>query len=303
MKLSDASDLFIDASCKLKGLSAHTIRAYKQDLFQFRNLLGNREIRDVSEDDLQSYVSALQLRGLSPWSIKRKIAVVRVFFAWLERKEGLRSNPLSKFDSSMKMPRRLPRDVPQEELKTLIASIRAPLSSDQCRHDEYLRYLFVVLLVTTGMRVSELTALTDERVDTRHRRIQVIGKGNRERYVFLTDEELIVRIEEYRHQRASQPGVSAFLVTRWGKPVSTQYVRRCIADSVETAGIKMRITPHMLRHSAASLLLGAGVDIRFVQKLLGHQSITTTQIYTHVKDNQLQEVIGKADIGGLLIDN
>ena len=152
------------------------------------------------------------------------------------------------------------------------------------------------------MRVSELASLRFCDIDLEHRTLRIRGKGNRERQVFLTSIEVASELECYIAAVAPEnvtPDAPLFL-NRLGGYLSTGSIRRGLRRLAKDAGLTRRITPHMLRHSAATSLLEAGVDIRFVQRLLGHQSISTTEIYTHVSDEKLKQVVIAADTIGRL---
>jgi integrase/recombinase XerD len=157
--------------------------------------------------------------------------------------------------------------------------------------------LAILLLFTTGMRVAELCALRVSDIDLDRRTLRIRGKGDRERQVFLVSTDVVAELRAYlrEHKLGGAPH-SALLVTATGGGVSTDRVRAGLRRIAEVAGLARRITPHMLRHSAATSLLEAGVDIRFVQRLLGHRSISTTEIYTHVSDESLKQAVVKAKI-------
>jgi integrase/recombinase XerD len=157
-----------------------------------------------------------------------------------------------------------------------------------------------MLLFTTGIRVSELVNIRIGDVDLEHRVLRVRGKGDRERQVFLTTDEVVSELISYKAQQRYVDNSSPLFQNRIGNGLSTACVRRGLRKLGSNAGLLRRITPHMLRHSAATSLIEAGVDIRFVQRLLGHQSISTTEIYTHVSDEKLKFVVTAADTIGRL---
>jgi integrase/recombinase XerD len=151
------------------------------------------------------------------------------------------------------------------------------------------------------MRVGELAALRVGDIDTAAGRLKIFGKGSRERTVFVTDARLRDELHAYvseRHPRARQCIDSPLLVDKRGRALSAARIRRAIFLLGRTAGLRRRLTPHMLRHTAATMLLESGTDIRFVQRLLGHRSIVTTQIYTHVSDRALRMALARANILG-----
>lgn len=161
--------------------------------------------------------------------------------------------------------------------------------------------LATLLLFTTGLRIGELAGMRLGDIDWADGAIQVQGKGNRERRVFITGDAIRREIKAYLRQRKLiSPQTDHLFVTKKGGPVSAQYFRRRLKRLAKNEGISRCVTPHMFRHTAATHLLAAGVDIRFVQKLLGHASIVTTQIYTHVSDQILKDTIVRANTLGRL---
>jgi integrase/recombinase XerD len=152
-------------------------------------------------------------------------------------------------------------------------------------------------LFATGVRVSELAAVRVEDVDLEERSVRIFGKGSRERQVFLPDEGIVAQVREYiatHHQRGTLSG--GLLINTRDRSASSSSLRNRIKALAKTASLTQRVTPHVLRHTAATALMESGVDIRFVQRLLGHQSIATTQIYTHVSDRALKTAIVSANV-------
>lgn len=292
MNLKTASTNFLD-HCRTKGLSPHTLRAYQQDLQHFRNWAGKKEWS--SRDAIIGWMSAMQTNKSAPTTIKRRIACLKVMFRWLEEHEYLTGNPFHKIRTTIQLPRRLPRDLNRNELKVLFGN---PLNIMINGNDLKKQTLFLALeiLFATGVRIGELCAITLNDPDLDGGTIRIKGKGNRERRVFLISQNLVNEIRKYLkdHRRNALPSDSLF-ITQWGTAVTPDYIRKSLHVLTTERKISRRITPHMLRHTAATQLLENGVDIRFVQKLLGHASITTTEIYTHVSDKKLQEAIKMAN--------
>ena len=145
--------------------------------------------------------------------------------------------------------------------------------------------------------MGELVSIRVENIDFGSQKVRIFGKGARERFVFLPHSEIIEGLNKYLNLRKMHAAEHGFLLINGrGEPASTQFIRKLIKELVDEMKIQRRITPHMFRHSAACELLESGVDIRFVQRLLGHQSISTTEIYTHVNDNALFDRVKKADV-------
>jgi integrase/recombinase XerD len=189
---------------------------------------------------------------------------------------------------------RLPRSLHREDLHALLAELR---TTHQPRSDEETTWLCLLLLVATGLRVSELCSLRICDVRANGDEIRVLGKGHRERVVMVANS----RLREFLHKYILLLGESGNLPTPLfrngkGNGLSPQCLRLRLHKLAKRTGLSIRVTPHMFRHTAATLLLEGGVDIRFVQRLLGHASIATTQIYTHVCDVSLREALERADV-------
>jgi integrase/recombinase XerD len=180
------------------------------------------------------------------------------------------------------MPKRLPRVIAKADLRRLL------LHSPPDAFSDLTAYVATELLFATGMRVSELASLLDAAVDVEEGTITIIGKGNRERRVFVPDDLKSV-LRDYRIARdRCACFADTFLINSRGAAASPQMIRRLIRLHGERSAVRDRVTPHMFRHSVATYLLEEGVDIRYVQRLLGHRSISTTEIYTHVADAALK---------------
>ena len=297
--IREAKDRFLDHCRVGRSLSANTLKAYAADFADFATFVGGEEaVGGVGRDRLRDYARWLMdTRGLKEASVKRRMAALKVFFRWLEREEALEITPFHRLDLVVRLPRRLPRGVSAEELKRLLEAIGGEKDS----FEALLLRLTVLLLFTTGLRIGELTAVRMIDLDQVEGVIQVRGKGNRERRVYLVGKELKRLLDRFivLRRRLSSEAEELWL-TSTGQPATPQYLRRRLLRAGKAAGLLRRITPHMLRHAAATHLVEAGVDIRFVQKLLGHASIATTQIYTQVSDNSLKEALIKADTLGRL---
>nr|WP_275443045.1 tyrosine-type recombinase/integrase [Pseudoalteromonas sp. OOF1S-7] len=153
------------------------------------------------------------------------------------------------------------------------------------------------IMISTGVRVSELSGIDLSDIYINEKKIKIMGKGSRERFVYLTDQEIVKLLKNYIDNRPiCAPNHSQLLTNSRGQPASTQFLRKLIKTLSQQSNTQLKVTPHMLRHSAACELLESGLDIRFVQRLLGHSSISTTERYTHVSDNVLQKKITKANV-------
>lgn len=295
MTLTDAISKFL-LIYRRGNFSQHTERAYASDLAQFKAWSECADAADAFlPENIEGWRRHLDGRALAPTSVKRKLASIKAFAKWLQKDGILPSDPFAQIDTTIKLPRRLPRNLSRAELRRLCRGLKAA-SAGSAFVDLLLRFS-VELLLTTGMRIGEACAITIEDLDLDSSAIRITGKGNRERRVFLIDDQIqdLTRLYLVARDRTS-PLTDNLLVTPKGTTASTDYVRRKLHDAAAAHGIERRITPHMLRHTAATQLLESGVDIRHVQRLLGHSSIATTEIYTHVSDSALRSAITGAPL-------
>ncbi len=300
VRLKDAIARFIVHCRVARGLSPHSLRAYTADLADFEAHVRLRRRRSplvtaIDREALRRYAANLADRGLNPSTIRRRMATLKVLFRWLEREEAIGLTPFHRMDLAIRIPRRLPKALAAEDMRRLLARTDAEVRQPG-GHDAVLMHFVVAALFATGLRVGELVGLRLEDVDRAQGAIHVRGKGNRERRVHLLGKSASVVLKRYLEIRERVGGKStALLVDKSGIQSAAQTVRRRLVALAARAGVARRVTPHMLRHTAATQLIEAGVDISHVQKLLGHASIATTQIYTHVSDRSLREEILRAD--------
>jgi len=290
------------AHCRRKGLSPLTIRAYGRDLQDFKAWLHKFDIDDVCcRDAVNGWVGNMQARKLAPASIKRRLACLKVMFAWLENEERLELNPFHKLKLTIRLPRRLPRDLTRNELRLLLSSAANSAAQQQTKIAPHTLHLSLEVLFSTGVRISELCAIRLHDIDISSGAIHILGKGNRERRVYIIDPTTMSLVRSYIKRRTPYgTDTDALFVTGQGTAITPDYIRRRLHKLVESTAIHRRVTPHMLRHTAATQLIECGADIRFVQKLLGHSSISTTEIYTHVTDISLRAALSQANPRGRL---
>lgn len=266
-----------------KQLSPDTIKAYRIDLYQFVRFT---EGMWADKDTLNQYIKYLN-QHFAPRSVKRKLASVRAFYHEMELTGKLNENPFNKLHIRIHSPQQLPRIIPEQIVQTLLQSAYDAYAQGG---REVLRDIVVLeLLFSTGLRVSELCTLSQDAVllsDSRLR-LSVKGKGRKERIIQITTPELLQLMQKYYNafsKEIQEQGVILF--NHRGRPLAPQSVRRIINKYLNRIGASDHVTPHMFRHTFATSLLEAGMDIRYIQSLLGHSSISTTQIYTHVTDRQ-----------------
>ncbi|MFA7429631.1 MAG: tyrosine-type recombinase/integrase [Rhodospirillaceae bacterium] len=296
LPLCDVAERFLDHCRIAKTLSDHTMRAYTIDLAHAVARLGAAtDVGSIDREALRRYIGAM-LRGeaLSAATVKRRTATLRQLFKWLEREDLVPLSPFHRLDVTIRLPRRLPRALSVEEARALLVRSRHEMEAGS--FSTLALHFAVVTLFVSGLRVSELTDLRLTAIVPGASAFVVRGKGNRERQVFLSGKEPKALLRAYLKGRARlAPNRDDLMVTGTGSPLTPPLLRRRLGALAKRAGIVRRVTPHMLRHTAATQLIEAGVDIRFVQKLLGHASIATTQIYTQVSDASLQSTLERAN--------
>ena len=277
--LSDSIAKYLEAGEYERELSSDTLKAYRIDLRQFSEFV---EGEWPDRERLSDYIKHLN-RRFAPRSVKRKLASVKAFYHDLEVHEILAENPFNKLYIRIQSPKQLPRVIPVQIVHDLLKSAYEAYVPG---HREVLRDIIVLeLLFSTGLRVSELCSLNNDTflLNENVLRLLVRGKGRKERILQVSTPELIQLAQTYCHEFADEiQKQRAILFNRQGRPLTPQSVRRIIQKYLKQIGFTSNVTPHMFRHTFATSLLEAGMDIRYIQSLLGHSSISTTQIYTHV---------------------
>jgi len=272
-----------------RNVSPYTVRNYTTDLLDFFQFLKGKEIDSLKEVDryvLRDYLSHLVEKGLVKASIARKLSAIRSFYRYLLREKIIEINPVAT-TASPKLDRRLPSFLTREEINRLL---EAPdLSTPQGQRDRAL----LELLYASGLRVSELVSLNLEQVNLDTSEIRVWGKGSKERVVLMgkpAARALTSYLNQGRPQLLGKKGSRVLFLNRYGGRLVERGVQRILEKYTAIAGIGRRVHPHMLRHTFATHLLDGGADLRVVQELLGHASLSSTQIYTHVSKSQARKV-------------
>lgn len=275
--------------CEL-NLSAHTVLSYKTDLEQWRDYATDHghydfDPTDITVADIRSWLATMAADGITPRTIRRKTQALRAFYRFMVKRHGMQSNPATEIVLA-KTPKPLPVYVaPGETNKMLDTEI------DTDNFAAVRNRLILTMLYSTGMRREELITLLDADVDTTKGELKVLGKRNKERIIPF-GKELTDLISNYRQLR-SRDVVSSperFFVKDDGEPLYAKLVYNLVHEAMAEAGVHAsRMSPHVLRHSFATDMLNNGAELPAVQKLLGHQSLATTQIYTHITYRELQQ--------------
>jgi len=283
-----------------KNLSPKTLKAYATDLRQFAAHVAGRGVARIAEVDrgvLRGFIREI-FSTLAEKSVKRKVATLKALFNYLEREDTVVINPFRKMDVRIREARRVPRTIAWKDIQTFFAHLyrqkAKKAASGGAGYRRLVRDLAIFeILFATGARISEVCGLTVGAVDLDGGRVRIFGKGARERTVDLCDPEVLETLREYQRLMHAPPVVERgyFFPAREGTPVSDQSVRVSLRRYARAAGLDVHITPHMFRHSIATLLLEEGVDIRYIQRILGHSSLVTTQIYTQVHDREQRRIL------------
>jgi integrase/recombinase XerC len=274
-----------------RNASPHTIRAYGEDLEQFtrhvRAELGREgDPSDVDHLLIRAFLARLHRQGLKTGSAARKLATLRTFFRYLCREGMLDRNPARAL-LSPRLDKRVPTHLDERDVELLLDM---PGDGDGAVRGRAI----LEMLYATGIRCAELVGLDVSEVDLDARMIRVLGKGRKERIVpFGTRAALAVR-SYLPVRRQAAPRTDALFVNRRGGRLTDRSVRMLVAERVRALAMMRRISPHTLRHSFATHLLERGADLRAIQELLGHASLSTTQRYTHVNTRRLLEIYNKA---------
>ncbi len=297
--LTDAIGIFL-AHCRYeKKLSDKTLKAYTTDLVQFTAFLTDRQttaLKDITKFEIRAYLAKIET--LKPKSIKRKIATIKALFNFAEYDDIIAVNPFRKMKIQIKEPRVLPTVLELREVTILLKLLYKRLNSIPEQYSytykEALRNVAVVeLLFATGGRVSEIAGLQIKHVNLRDGSVLLQGKGNKERLVQVCNQETLQLLRLYNRLwidvKAQADGY--FFVNRLGNYLSTQSIRNLVTTLSRKAGLDKHVTPHVFRHSFATMLLERDVDIKYIQSLLGHSSIMTTQIYTHVNQSKQRQLL------------
>jgi integrase/recombinase XerD len=282
-------DQFLHYLIVEKGLSRNTIEAYSHGLTRFLNHLrekGVQEIREVGKFHIKGFLLALRGKNLNTKSIVRNLVAIRTFFRFLIQEGFLESNPVEELESP-KVAKTLPEILTLKEIEQILEqpNLQTPLGTRD--------RAMLEMLYATGMRVSELTQLPIHQVNLEGGYVLLYGKGSKERIVPLGTEAMkwiTVYLKTARGILSKGKENSSLFINRSGKGMSRQGFWKNLKDYARRAGLRKRITPHLIRHSFASHLLERGADLRSVQMMLGHADISTTQIYTHVTGERLKKV-------------
>lgn len=279
---------YLDYCANQRKLSKHTIKAYRIDLTKLYTDLGDEELNKIT---LTNYIDMLHSKYKSR-TVKRNIASITAFVSYLLFNEIIDTNPIEKVCVNFKAEKVLPKTISKETLNRFFRTLNDELEYASNKHQEVIanrNIALINMLMATGIRVSELSHIKRSDIDFDKKVIKIYGKGSKERILNIESDRLLKAIKCYDDY---MPKDRTYLFyNNLHQRLSEQSIRNVIYKICDLADIKEKITPHMFRHSFATMLLEEDVDIRFIQKILGHSSITTTEIYTHVSSNKQKEIM------------
>ena len=291
--LEDYINNYLEYCRYRKRLDPKTLKAYQIDLKQYHRFCS--KLPDcLSKELIDNYITHLHKHYKSK-TVKRKIASLKAFFRHMEYKEIIQENPFAKLEIRFREAKLLPKTIPLHSIQSFLTTLykQREIAVSEYQKRCCIRDIAVIeLLFATGMRISELCSLKPSDIDLKNNTILIYGKGAKERIIHIGNPEVISALECY--QNSFHTDINAcryFFVNRLQQKLSDQSVRYMINHYATLAGISQHITPHMFRHSFATLLLEQDVDIRYIQQILGHSSISTTEIYTHVSKLKQKEIL------------
>ena len=285
------------------GKSSNTIRSYRRDILQFMEYIDEyeeiRTFEDVEMLTIRSFIAYLNsderlkkkknAKVVSKRSINRKISALRTFFKYLQEKKVIQTNKVM-YVNMPKFEKELPNVLSKDDLNKM----RRVINTEKITgiRDR----LIIELLYSSGIRASELINLNEYVIDFNEREMRIVGKGDKERITFFSRnaKKWLEKYIEEKKKEYKNYSKEILITNSKGKKLTTRSLRRLISNHATEAGLQKEVTPHVFRHSFATELLNNGVDIRYVQELLGHSSIATTQFYTHISKNMLKDVYMKS---------
>ncbi|NOR45422.1 MAG: tyrosine-type recombinase/integrase [Candidatus Delongbacteria bacterium] len=299
--MSDKSVESFFFHCKYeKNLSEKTLKAYKTDITQFRNFITEKGVSKVEDTDkylLRGYIK--NIYKFKPKTIKRKIATLKALFNYLEFEDKIIVNPFRKIKVNIRTGQQLPSTIKLSNIKKLFRYLYNKKEFYESNSPDREFTIFTIsrdiaileILFGTGLRVSEAANIKIENIDLTHGWIKINGKGNKDRTIPVCDNEIKQAIRKYLSCIKLKEGY--LFKNRLNNKISEQSIRFMIRKYAKEAKIQQHITPHMFRHTIATLLLERGVDIMYIQSLLGHSSINTTQIYIQINEKAKKRIINK----------
>ena len=285
MKIDEAKNKFLTFCQIEKGLTSITIEDYRLDFLNYEKCFPEiKNVEDISIDDLSNFVIFLSLNGLKTTSIRRKLSTIKSFYSFLEE-ENLASNIVDEDVSVQKIAKNLPKFLTKNEIQKLL---NATKKGDE---EDAFAYAVLNLLFSSGIRVSELVNLKLKNFKIEEKLLMVTGKGIKDRYVPLRDEAIYAINDYLKKVRNLIPrpliDKEILFLNKNGRKYNRNSIYYLVRKYASIANIQKEISPHVLRHTFATVLINNGASVRHVQEMLGHKNVSTTEIYTHVDTNRI----------------
>lgn len=274
-----------------KRLNEKTIKAYTIDLNQYLEFITTTEI---NQKIINEYIHYLNKKYLKYKTIKRKIASVKAFYSYLEYEEIIDYSPFNKIKTKIKEPKLLPKTIQKDYIYKIIHLLLKDLKNSKTEFQKKISLRNITLIsvmFSTGIRVSELCNIKLKDIDLLEKKLKIFGKGSKERILYLGNSNVVQLCQMYLTYNNTCKKNEYFFLNKFNKKLSEQTVRILLKKIESELELSTHITPHMFRHTFATTLLEKGVDIRYIQNILGHSSISTTQIYTYVTYSKQKEIL------------
>lgn len=272
-----------------RNYSAHTLRAYKRDLAEFRDFLNSagsaQDLNNIADSDLRRFIGLLNKKN-SKSTIERKLASLRAFFDYMQKEKIIKANP-AKLIPSPKKEKKLPVFLSVDEMFKLI---------DQHLHGGVRGFrdkAVLELMYSSGIRVGELVNLTLDNLDIENKELKLLGKGSKERIVPVGQKAIKSLLDYLEKRELLKPRTDYIFINNRGTKISERSIGRIVKKFAQAASLNKNVSPHALRHSFATHLLGSGADLRAIQDMLGHSSLSVTQKYTHTSIERIMNVYDK----------
>jgi len=279
---------FIEELKYQKNYSDLTTEGYLHDLDLFLEYLNERDIKkfdDVNYQTIRLYINYLHDLNYNNKTISRHISALRSFFKFLKTNNYIKDNPCLLI-TNPKLDKKLPKYLNYEETEKLLNAF------DNNNYLGLRNSCILELLYSTGIRVSEITSIKVKDISLTEKSIKITGKGNKERIVYFGSKclELIDKYLKKSRPQLNTKNIDNLFLSKTGRVINDREIRKIVDDASKIAGIKIKISPHVLRHTFATHMLSDGADLRSVQELLGHENLSTTQIYTHISNEKIRNV-------------
>lgn len=278
-----------------KNLQEKTLKAYTSDITNFLNYINKDKIEQI---DILNYINYLfDEKKLKDRSIKRKIISLKIYFNFLEDNSIIKTNPFTKLKFKFKQEKKLPKTLQKNEVKKLLETVYNELNSSKTTYKKFetIRNISLLeILISTGIRIQEASLITLNDISLQEKTIIIHGKGRKERQLFILNKFVLSSLKKWLSiRKTSSPKCNNIFINKYGNPLSIHSIENIFKKYKTLSNINIKATPHYLRHTFATNLLTNGADLRSVQEILGHSSISTTQIYLEISSNRKKEVFQK----------